>query len=236
MGPAATWAVVIPIKPLPRAKTRLGGGENRRAALTVAMALDTVEAAARCPSVGLVSVVCDDPTVAAALGGLTACAPLVVIPDRPRAGLSAAMRHGAQHAQRRGWRRVAALVADLPALVPAELARALEAPALGAAGRRGVVADQAGTGTVLLCGSHVGLQPRFGEDSFRAHRGDGAVDLTPLAGRGLRCDVDTDRDLACAMTIGVGPATRRALAQADEEGGADPAPGHCSPSRVTLRP
>lgn len=236
MGPAATWAVVIPVKPLPRAKTRLGGGENRRAALTVAMALDTVEAAANCPSVGLVTVVCDDPSVVAALGGIAGHAPTVLIPDRPAAGLSAAMRYGASHVRRAGWRRVAALVADLPALLPEELARALAAPALADVGRRGVVADAAGTGTVLLCASRVALRPRFGEDSFRSHRRDGAVDLTALAGPGLRCDVDTDGDLARAVGIRVGPATRRALAQLHPGGGADPATGTCSPSRVTLRP
>jgi 2-phospho-L-lactate/phosphoenolpyruvate guanylyltransferase len=115
----ADWTLVIPVKPLATAKSRLRGavpgvGHER---LVLALALDTVEAARECAEVCLV---CDDPAVgreAAALGAR-------VLPDEPQAGLNAALRHGARLFTKR-W--VGALAADLPALRSAEIRAVLEA-------------------------------------------------------------------------------------------------------------
>ncbi len=123
------WSVVVPVKRLERAKTRLRaslpGADHD--ALVLAMALDTVSAALRCPAVGRVLVVTADPLAGPALAALGA----VHVPDVPDDGLNPALAHGAEVAARLapGW-GVAALGGDLPALRPAELAAALAAAAV----------------------------------------------------------------------------------------------------------
>src|SRR6478736_5811946 len=96
-----TWSLVIPVKVLARAKTRLASlAGPDRPALALAMAADTVAAALDCPQVGRVIVVTDDPQAAEVLAGLGA----VIVPDRPGRGLNGALRHGAAHAGAR-WPR-----------------------------------------------------------------------------------------------------------------------------------
>src|SRR5215475_9161112 len=133
------WTVLLPVKVLARAKSRLAvlAGERRRE-LALALAADTVTAVLACPEVARVIVVTSDPVAGPLLASLGA----VVVPDEP-AGLggpgepelNAALRHGAALAARR-WpgTGLAALTADLPALSPAELATALRAA--GTAGGR----------------------------------------------------------------------------------------------------
>ena len=126
------WSLVIPVKVLAQAKSRLTGLlAADRAALTLAMAADTVAAAMAAPAVAAVIVVTDDPGVGAEMKGLHA----VVLADEPAAGLNPALAFGAAYS--RGlWpeRGVAGLAADLPALRPAELQSALTAAAALARG------------------------------------------------------------------------------------------------------
>lgn len=195
--------MVVPVKRLATAKTRLRGGTPPgvpHARLVLAMAQDTVRAALACPVVAELLVVTDDPEVAAALSGLGAR----VVPDRPGAGLNPAIGYGAALATRSpGW--VAALAADLPALRPGELRAGLAAAGrAGRAGRRGFVADAGGTGTTLLAAPPgVPLEPRFGPDSAARHAAAGAQ---RLSGQwpSLRRDVDTAADLAAAHRLGLG--------------------------------
>jgi 2-phospho-L-lactate guanylyltransferase len=199
--------LVVPVKRLERAKTRLRaslpGADHD--ALVLAMALDTVSAALDCPAVGQVLVVTDDPLAGPALTALGALS----VPDVPDAGLNGALTHGAATAVRRapGW-GVAALGGDLPALRPAELAAALAA----AAGTdRAFVADAVGTGTTLLAARPgIALRPGYGPGSATAHAGSGAVPLTP-AWPSLRRDVDTAQDLAEAARLTLGPRTAAQL-------------------------
>ncbi|MEV5695428.1 2-phospho-L-lactate guanylyltransferase [Micromonospora globbae] len=195
------WAVVVPVKPLSAAKSRLRGALPGvpHEELALALAADTVAAVRACPVVADVLVVTDDARVAAVAresGART-------LPDLPAAGLNAAFRHGAAAAGG-GW--VAGLTADLPALRPAELAAALEAAQDGPAVRR-YVADAPGDGTVLLTAPPgTPLEPRFGVASAAAHAASGALPLTgdwPT----LRRDVDTPADLAAAARLGLGPRT-----------------------------
>src|SRR5215469_16978799 len=87
-----TWSLVIPVKVLARAKSRLTGlAGARRPELALALAADTVAAAVGCPEVAEVIVVSDDPAAAAELAGLGA----LVIPDEPDEGLNPALVHGA---------------------------------------------------------------------------------------------------------------------------------------------
>ncbi|MGW1167168.1 2-phospho-L-lactate guanylyltransferase [Streptomyces sp. NPDC002550] len=198
------WTLVIPLKPLSRAKSRLSdtAGDGVRPGLALAFAQDTVAAALSCTAVADVAVVTDDGRAARELAALGAR----IVPDAPGSGLNAALAHGA--AAVRGIRPrtpVAALNADLPALRPAELALVL-----GAAAEfpRAFLADAAGRGTTLLAAGPDGeLQPEFGIDSRARHRGSGAEELRLTGVDSVRQDVDTGDDLRAALALGVGPHT-----------------------------
>jgi 2-phospho-L-lactate/phosphoenolpyruvate guanylyltransferase len=197
------WSLVIPVKVLALAKSRLTGlAAPRRAELALAMAADTVAAATACAAVDAVIVVTDDEAAAAELSALGA----LVLPDEPGDGLNPALAFGAAYAGRR-WpdRGRAGMAADLPALGADELGRAL---AEAAASRQAFVADAAGTGTTLYtAGPGAAFTPRFGPGSRKAHRSAGAVELMLPGLDGLRRDVDTVADLQDAARIGLGPRT-----------------------------
>lgn len=203
--------LVVPVKPLHLAKSRLRGvseppdAEHRRLALAVAM--DTIQAASSARVVRRVVAICSDPIAVAALRGEG----VEVVADEPDAGLNPALRHGVRLLRQRDPEAVTgALQADLPALRFTELDAALDAFFAGPA-PRAFVADRHGTGTtVLLATPGADLDPRFGPGSARAHARSGALEL-----RGpwptLRCDVDTEADLAEAARLGLGPHTAAAL-------------------------
>jgi 2-phospho-L-lactate guanylyltransferase len=97
------------------------------------------------------------------------------------------------------------MAADLPALDPAELGRALAAAAQAG---QAFVPDAAGTGTTLYTAAPgVAFRPRFGPESRAAHLSAGAVELRIAGTDGLRRDVDTVADLRDAARIGLGPRT-----------------------------
>jgi 2-phospho-L-lactate/phosphoenolpyruvate guanylyltransferase len=197
------WSLVIPVKVLALAKSRLTGlAGPHRAELALAMAADTVAAAAACAVVDSVVVVTDDAAATALLSGLGAH----VVPDTPADGLNPALTFGAAHADEL-WpgRGRGGLAADLPALGSAELARALtEAAAVPQA----FVADAAGTGTTLYTARPgTVFRPRFGPGSRAAHLSGGVVELQLPGLDGLRQDVDTVADLRDAARIGLGPHT-----------------------------
>jgi 2-phospho-L-lactate guanylyltransferase len=195
------WAIIVPVKRFAEAKTRLALPPQPRAALALALAIDTMTAAAHAAWVRRLLVVTDETDAADAARALGA----LVVADEPAAGLNPALRHGASVAVRDGASAVAALSSDLPALDPADLDATLQrASAYPAA----FVADAAGTGTTLLTATAGRqLDPSFGSASRAAHLAAGGYDLSADAGRSLRCDVDTPADLRVAVALGVGPAT-----------------------------
>ncbi len=195
------WTVLIPAKSLPEAKSRLLGATADPAAharLVLAIREDTIAAARTAAGVARIVLVTDGPTASGA--------DPVFVQSRP--GLNAALDEGAEHAAAQ-WPAdgVAVLVGDLPALRSEELAEAL---ALAAAHLRAYVPDAEGTGTTLLTAvADQPLLPTFGAGSAARH---GASAATLAAGAGLRADVDTAADLQAVLALGVGPATRAALA------------------------
>jgi 2-phospho-L-lactate guanylyltransferase len=202
--------LVVPIKRLDRAKSRLRGAvAGSHAELVLALLLDTVSAAAAAENVRRVLVVCEDARVSAALRGTG----VECVDERGLPGLNAALSYGADALRERDPRGVVgALQADLPALRTADLAAAVAA----AAGRRAFCPDHAGTGTTLLLSAPgAPLGPRFGTGSARAHADSGAVEIG-VDSASLRCDVDTAGDLAAAARLGLGPRTG-ALAGATPE-------------------
>jgi 2-phospho-L-lactate guanylyltransferase len=200
------WTLLVPVKELAVAKTRLSRFAGAaRADLALAFAIDTVTAALATDPVRAVLVVTDDARVVAEVTAAGAD----VVGDEPRAGLNPALQHGADVARsRHGPGPVAALSADLPALRPADLSSAL-----GAAADLALcfVADVDGTGTTLLAArDDADLRPAFGHRSRARHRATGAVELTGAL-VSLRRDVDTEVDLYDAQRLGVGPRTREIL-------------------------
>jgi 2-phospho-L-lactate/phosphoenolpyruvate guanylyltransferase len=205
---ALTWSLVIPVKVLAQAKSRLTGlADQRRAEFALAMAADTVAAAVRADTVAVVLVVTDDPEVGALASDLGA----MVLADTPAGGLNQALAHGAAYSQDR-WpeRGRAGMAGDLPALRSRELTVALAAAArLPTA----FVPDADGTGTTLYTAAPgAQFRPQFGPASRDRHLASGAheigLDESDTALAGLRRDVDTLDDLRAAAKIGLGPRSR----------------------------
>jgi 2-phospho-L-lactate/phosphoenolpyruvate guanylyltransferase len=75
-----SWTVLLPVKVLARAKSRLAAlAGDRRRELALAFASDTVAAAAACPEVARVLVITSDPVAGPLLAALGA----VIVPDEP---------------------------------------------------------------------------------------------------------------------------------------------------------
>jgi 2-phospho-L-lactate guanylyltransferase len=179
------WTLVVPVKRLSRAKSRLAVPAGVRAEIALAFAVDTVAAAVRADGVGEVLVVTDDARASHELGQLGA----VVVRDEPDAGLNPALLHGAARARELvGTGGVAALSADLPALRSDELARVLHRAREHALS---YVLDAAGTGTTLLCATDVDA---FGPASGLARR------RRTLDGGQSRCRPTTPRRCASMST------------------------------------
>lgn len=199
------WTIVIPLKVLSRAKSRLASlGDLTRTDLAEAIALDTVHAALSARGVGRVIVV--GRQVEPQLG-------VENIPEPIVGGLTAAIRAGIEHARVDGPGPTAVLLGDLPALAPAHLGAALHL-----AGRypRAFVPDASGAGTTMATARvGVALVPEFGAHSAARHRAAGFADLFaahPAAiAAALRTDADTVADLSAARRLGTSPYTARAL-------------------------
>lgn len=191
--------LLVPVKALALAKSRLRGAHIDHDRLVLALLHDTVSAASAAAGVVHVLVVSDD---ARAIGlarqiGAGACSPAT-------GSLNGDLRVAADLVRRRfAEATIAALPADLPALRTHELAAALDS----AGGRRGFVPDREGSGTtLLLSGQGLPLDPRYGSASGTRHAESGALRLIgPWAS--LAHDVDTAMDLAGAAALGLGRRT-----------------------------
>jgi 2-phospho-L-lactate guanylyltransferase len=202
--------LVIPLKPLARAKSRLAdaAGDGLRPGLALAFAQDTVAAALASSAVKDVAVVTGDVLAARELAALGAR----IVSDEPEGGLNAALSHAAAVVRAsRPESPVAALNADLPALRPLELSRVLDA---AAEFPRAFLPDTAAIGTTLLAAAPGReLLPAFGTDSRARHRASGAMELRLTAVDSVQQDVDTGDDLRAALALGVGPHTAAAAAR-----------------------
>jgi 2-phospho-L-lactate guanylyltransferase len=199
------WTVVVPVKGTAEGKSRLAPelDEAARVRLAEAFALDAIAALRASALVDRVIVVTDG---VAPIAEVLRREGVQVVED-PRAGLNAAVAAGLAAAEP-GARR-AALLGDLPCLLPADVDGALEA---AAAHPLAVVPDAEGTGTTLVTAlpGHP-LVPRFGPGSAARHRDAGHVPLAIGAHSTLRRDVDTAADLTDAKALGLGPRSQAAL-------------------------
>jgi len=180
----APWTVIIPVKPAAIGKSRLGLGPE----VARAIALDTVAAVVACDAVDRVIIVTSDAAFHAPGAE--------VLHETAPSGIDSAVAAGAALAGITAPR--AALLGDLPALDPVELAAALAAAARHA---RGFVADHEGTGTTLVTAAPgETLLTAFGEGSATKHRALGLIELEVPAESSVRFDVDTPEQLALALT------------------------------------
>lgn len=208
-APPPGWAVIIPVKPTSVGKSRLDLPAVDRVRLARAIALDTIAAAAACESVAQVCVVTDDGALLALAFDIPG---LRFVPEddgsgRPR-GIDAAVAAGSDAAGE-GMPR-AALLGDLPALRPGDLAAAL---ASAGTHERAVVADAEGTGTTLVTAARgIPLGTAFGGDSYARHLALGCVGLPLPEESTVRRDVDTAAQLQVAAGLGLGPRTSALLA------------------------
>jgi 2-phospho-L-lactate/phosphoenolpyruvate guanylyltransferase len=197
------WRVLIPVKPLAEAKTRIDLDPQTRADLVLAMCRDVVAAATSAPNVDRVQVISTDPRVAAAvlpLGADLWQAPGVT-------GLNAELEAALTAVPED--RGVAMLMADLPCLTSGLVAEILDTAPTSRASFVPDLADQ-GT-TMLLQPPNVRVAPRFGRRSATAH---GTV-ATPMTSDrswwGARRDIDTLQDLEFAAQLDPGPYTEAFL-------------------------
>ena len=196
------WTVLIPVKALPSAKSRLVDVSADQAAhrrLVEAIRRDTIAAAGAAEGVARLVAVSDEP-------GVVNLPTIVQI----RPGLNEALADAAWMAAKQ-WQMdgIAALVGDLPALRAEDLSAALRQ----ARGPRSFVPDASGLGTTLLVAwPGVELEPNFGPGSAARHA---AIADALEVGAGLRLDVDSAADLDAAAALGLGPATREALAASE---------------------
>lgn len=203
----AHFVALIPVKPTATAKSRLAPvGDAARRSLVAAFAADTVVAALGSPLVDAVLVVTDDHTLAVELAAVGAS----VIPDATTEDLNESLAQAAAEAQRR-WPALhpVAICADLPAMQPEELTRALT---VAAGHGTAFVADADGSGTTMLAARDLtGFVPRFGAGSREAHLAEGAHEIVEVDVPTLRRDVDTPGDLATVLRLGVGARTTEAV-------------------------
>ena len=202
------FCLLVPAKPTARAKSRLAPlGEPVRRSLVTAFVIDTVTAALASPQVGAVLAVTDDHVLASVLQGLGAD----VVPDGVSDDLNGSLVQAAAEGRRR-WPGLtpAAICADLPSLLTADLTAALE---VAAGHPAAFVADADGEGTTLFTAATAdGFEPRFGAGSRDAHRAHGAHEIVEVVVPTLRRDVDTPEDLRDAVRLGLRGRTADAVA------------------------
>ena len=208
MGKAGGVGLIIAVKRLTRAKTRLAAQfpPAQRERVVLAMLIDTITAARDVVAVNAITVVTPDEVAAAAARDLGA----TVVADPTPPGHPDPLNNAIGAAYREvsaSMPNIVVLQGDLPALRTGELDAALAAAGTHP---RSFVADRQGSGTVALFAFGTPAEPRFGADSARRHRDSGAVELEG-DWPGLRCDIDTPDDLADAGRLGLGRATADAL-------------------------
>ena len=202
-----SFVALVPVKPPTVGKSRMRGvTDDERTRLAAGFALDVVSACLATPSVARVLAVTDDAGFAAVLER-AGCA---VVPDGVTGDLNESLRLAALEAARR-WPDLVpvAVCADLPALVPGDLADALTAWP-GPEGPAGFVVDSDGVGTTLYVAGTAGFSPGFGPESRRAHLAAGATELAGELAT-LRRDVDDLATLQDARRLGLGPRTAAAV-------------------------
>lgn len=200
-----SWDIIVPLKDLTNAKSRLVTLSPRhRRDLVVAMALDTLSAVVSCERSIRVHVVTDDIDLVDAVIGLDLG---IAVHRGAPLGLNEAVQYVAGHLSPDAATGV--LLGDLPAVRGEDLAAVIDVAACESSA---VVADLDGSGCTFLSARRAEqLAPRFGPNSHRRHHEAGAVDIE--ANIRIRRDVDVMADLLTVATLGLGPRTTAVAAE-----------------------
>lgn len=197
------WHLVVPLKPVLDAKSRLATQPRIKHELVRAFARDVVEACLTGAPDEDVVVVCDATWTGELPPGVR------IVPDQGP-DLNGALSAAAATFPRDDV--VAVILGDLPCVTPEDIRRLLLVAGRELAGHESVVVPDAdGTGTAVLISRAGVLRPAFGPGSRQAHRFPGSTELTGPRWRRIRRDVDELDDIARALALGVGAHTGRAL-------------------------
>lgn len=211
------WTVVVPVKRLNLAKSRLEDSQRELddtydiQQLAFAFASDVIEAALRAELVQQVIVVTDDQQAAEFA---TEHGAYVILESEFPSGTIRGLNGAVSLAQSqivsrqsttasRSQIRIAIVAGDLPCLTPAGLDQILDQ---AGAFTHSFVPDESGQGTTMLLGNSCAefpIEPRFGLQSARLHTEGGSIRI-PIAQEKSRLDVDTHEDLMRAQDLGVG--------------------------------
>lgn len=196
---------VVPMKPLAKAKQRLGElfTADERRTLSLAMLADVVVAGRALEQTWVICSDDDAVDVARAHGA-------IAMPDRtPEDGLNASIAATTAEAVAAGARGMLLVSADCAA------ARGEDVAAVALGYGIALAPDRKGTGTNALWRQPCDLIPTwYGPKSRRAHQGLAYAWKLPFARvprQRLAVDADTPRDLAALVALGAGPATQEAL-------------------------
>lgn len=216
-----SWLVLIPMKTLAYAKSRLDLPDPQRRHLARAFYYDVLEAVSECARVATIAVVTADPQLlldAHRHGAIAIKEPTMSAFDldfdhldsdeasQMNQALSAALdklksEHGHTH--------VAIVTGDLPCARAEDLDAVLERALHHSFA---FVRDENGQGTTMVMSTTSRKLPAvFGPMSAERFVKLGAVDLSDEVPPRIRTDVDTLGDLAQAVALGVGPHTREAV-------------------------
>ncbi|HEX6843973.1 MAG TPA: 2-phospho-L-lactate guanylyltransferase [Actinomycetota bacterium] len=199
-------AIVLPVKSLDQAKTRLSPVLDplERAALTLAMLEDVLDVTLVMPGWASWVVSPDEAVLEVAAG--RGAAPLVE--EQPPLG--AALHQAEAEAVARGLDTLAILLPDTPLVAPAGLTRALHT--LGPV-VLGPSLDQVGT-NLLLRRPVAAVPSRFGPDSYRRHLEAAAEADLPVAvveDEGIGFDLDREDDILPVLASRRAGRTREVL-------------------------
>jgi 2-phospho-L-lactate/phosphoenolpyruvate guanylyltransferase len=163
------WTVIVPVKSLASAKSRMAEEYSAPADLARAFLEDVLAAIADTAEVEQILIASRDPSVThiARRHGAQ------IIDDSGHEGINAAVTWAAGFAP--AGTRIAVVVSDLPRLTSDSLSAALNA---AQEHEVAFLADAEGTGTTMwMAGSLSAFPPHFGANSRAAHTAMGAVDL-----------------------------------------------------------
>lgn len=206
-------AALVPAKALDQAKGRLAAllTEAERRQLALAMLEDVVKALQAVSEIETVTVISPDADVLEAAGVLRAEA--IEEPPSVR-GLNQALAYGLSVMSSRNPDALLVVLADVPAVKPADIREVLAALP---AGRGVVLAPSSAKGTSALALRPPDIIPfRFGEQSFQNHKREAAarnIDHAVVRNDALANDIDEPADLQRLLDHPAETATHRLLAR-----------------------
>lgn len=196
------WNAIVPAKRLNNAKSRLGRND-----LTLPFLTDVLTALGQSKLIESITVVSADPTICEVAREMN----FQFYMEDENSGLLPAINQGIDNLNPLQQENILIVLGDVPCLTPVHVDTFLT---LGARHRSSFVPDAEGIGTTMWMRTNcLSATPHFGPRSRAFHRESGAIEVLDDQLYGARRDVDTAVDLWDAERIGLGFATKNALAK-----------------------